>query len=523
MLSFALVGHLISFCVVVLAAVVLARPGAAQNPAPAPSPARIPAARIVVTSGLVFLNAKSGKPIVIPDKFDLCEGDVITTPSKIAGQIVLLKGGSLPLAPLRRYRIGREAIQEPSGTKGWKTIPMASPEAPVRVDGPDRPPPKGGLIAKVRAVSGPVFLRAEAWPQEIAVTRAASMSIGDDLRVGKGARAQLFLTTGGWIYLLGPALVTLLPDSIQVDSGEGMAKALGDRTMVAGPYRLDAGPNAFTFRTTHGGLEVAAIGGIVAVVEKGAGSQHLAPGRRGTFRTGGPPRIVGIDIRREAARYESLFDGSSPAPAPQQGADRTDEVVADRKKERRDEKRSRARTDGSARPDGPSEPRIEARFAPTLGLRDRVKGLDSPRSRYFYCLKLEEREARAQADAVEKQFKDRTPDEIQALRLYKVTREALRASQSLNDFRHSKELGFEERLLLKPQDRDREIRSERERLFGEPLFLLTRRLLPTVAADRTRARAQADQFTFQIGIAQQLGATPATIADLEKRRQKVLD
>jgi hypothetical protein len=48
-------------------------------------------------------------------------------------------------------------------------------------------------------------------------------------------------------------------------------------------------------------------------------------------------------------------------------------------------------------------------------------------------------------------------------------------------------------------------------------------LTPVVEADRTRAMGQADLLTLQISILQQNGGSAQAIADLQKRRQGVLD
>src|SRR5579862_91302 len=41
--------------------------------------------RLVVTDGKVYLQTKSGKPLVVPDQMVIYEGDIFTTPVKVSG------------------------------------------------------------------------------------------------------------------------------------------------------------------------------------------------------------------------------------------------------------------------------------------------------------------------------------------------------------------------------------------------------------------------------------------------------
>jgi len=392
----------------------------------------------------------------------------------------------------------------------------------------------GELVAKARVVSGQAFRRARGWPQEIGIGRGVSLLAGDGLRVAQEARVQVQFTSGGWLDLIGPALATFFPDGWAIDAGEGMAKGVGPRAVRFGPYRVDPGDNLFTFRTEPEGLMVAALGGIVAVAIEGGPRVHVAPGRRVRLRRGAKALLERVDIRKEALHYESLFKlralppqgvGVDPRGRSPTGneSDRSRNPARSEREIRRQERDSKKReaAEGPAHPAGRTGIVGEDGLV-QLSLRDRLKGLDSPRSRYFFVKKRLEQEARCERDTTHKELDRDAPDEASSLILFKRDKAARFASQELNDFRHARELSFEERLSLSGSDRDQAVRAERERLFGQPLFLFTARLKPLVEADRARAIEKADLLTLQINILKQTGGSSGAIADLIQKRQQVL-
>jgi hypothetical protein len=504
---------------------------------PPPPGGQPPLARVVVTRGQVSLQGASGRSIPVPGKLNLRDGDVLTTSAKVEGRIVQASG-AIPLAPLMRYLVRPDGIYGPAGAKGWKKIPRSIDEAPhVRAAGGGGAGP-GGLLAKVRVLAGQGFQRAAAWPQELPIPRSVSLSAGDDVRLDREGLAQVQFVSGGWIYLKGPALATFHADSVDIDSGDGLVKALG-RAMALGPFRIDAGASTFSFRTVFpDALEVTALGGILKVRHEERSPTYLAPGRRALLAAGAHDvRITGVDIRAEIKAYEERFNPRGPkvAAAPERKDDPNRVLDAPARKADRRPGGSPDRATGEPRrrAAGPKEPRVaDPRAVVLLPLRDRLRALDGPRSRYFYILKRDRQRAAADAATYRDDLRRelaapgnhaaRGPDEVQALRQFKLDRAHARAAGDIDDFRNSRELAFEARLGLRAPEKDRAIRAERERLFGEPLFLVTRRLLPAAEASRAQAIRDAEALSRQILILEQTGGSAAAIQDLARRRQDIL-
>lgn len=490
-------------------------------------------AKIVVEEGQVLLQTKTAA-IPIPGQLGLREGDVVTTSEKIRGRFELPGGKNLLLGRLRRYRVGRDGIQEPAGEGGWRYITQAAPVAPARPlpggvelpgfgpGGSPGPGPDGsGLIAKARVTGGKAYHRPNGWPQEVPALPALSLAAGDELRLDQSALAQIQLVGGGWLFLAGPALIALEEESLRVDAGAGMAKALGARTVILGPYRIHAGARVFSFETNPGELTVSALTGVLTVLVAGGKPVYLAPGRTGLLTAGKPAKITPIAIKPEIARWEDGFN--RPGPRIPAKVETGPEKAAKKRKEYAPIPGLKTRNpdgEGPERRSGPPDPRVEEpRPIAELPLRDRIKALDGPRNRWFYAKKRDERETAVQLKTFEEQVgKVETPDEVTAFRLFKLDRQARRARSDLNNFRQSRELSFNERPYRVNQDRDRAVRGERERLFALPLFLETRRLLPFVEGNRARLIAGADAVTRDILIARETGQPESRIAALTQAR-----
>jgi hypothetical protein len=475
-------------------------------------------ARIVVEQGDVYLQTKSGRPIVVPGHLSLREGDVLTTPAKVQGRFELVRGGTVALAPLKRYRIGSRGLEEPDG-KGWQ--PLGRSDAGQVIPQGET---TGGLIAKVRLIGGQAFHRPRGWPQEVPAKGALSMAAGDELRLADGGFAQVQMVEGGWLFLAGPALAAFGQDSIQMESGSALAKALGGATISLGPYRIHGGARVFSLATSPGALTVNALTGVLTVEVEGGKPVYLAPGRGAQLSVGRAAIVRPIAIRPEVQRWEAMFNPSGPrvaiAPEPPPPSEKTKA----RMQEPPGLKKKNPDGEGPERRSGPPDPRVEEpKPVAVLPLRDRIHAMESRRSRAFYVKKRQEREAEVNAQTFKDQVgKTKDPDEVSAFRLFKLHRAQIAARQELDDFRHDRQMSFQERPYREQPEKDFREREERERLFGEPLFLETRRLLLFASANRQNLIGGANALTRDILIARTVGASDATIAGLETKRQDLL-
>ena len=474
-------------------------------------------ARIVVTKGDVYLQTRSGRPIVVPGQLSLREGDVLTTPEAVAGTFELAGGSAVPLAPLARYRIGAHGIQEPGARGGWQ--PLASRASPVAEAGAST----GGLIAKVRLCAGAAFHRPRGWPQEVRATGALSLSAGDELRLAPDGLAQVQLVGGGWLYLAGPALAEFEPEVVRLESGSGLAKALGHAALIAGPYRIHGGARVFSIETAPHKLLVSALTGVLTVEVDGAKPVYLAPGRSACLVEGGRVRLSPIAIREEVRAWESRFHAGGPPVA---ARPRTLNDVLEDPTTRGEAKGLKTKNPGGAGPprrSGPPDPRVEEPKAiAVLPLRDRIHALESRTSREFYVRKRTEKETTAALKTFDDQAKGAEMDEVVAFRQFKLHRAQLAARMDLDEFVNGRELSFNERPFKQAQAKDALERQERERLFGQPLFMDTRRLLPVVAANRKNLIDGANALTRDILIARDTGQSAAAIAGLAAKRQDLL-
>lgn len=476
-------------------------------------------ARVVVSQGDVYLQTRAGRPIVVPGQLSLREGDVLTTPERVAGRFDLTSGGSVPLAPLRRYRMGPHGIQEPGLRGGWQ--PLASALSPVAVDAGTS---SGRLIAKVRLLGGGAFHRPRGWPQEVPGAGALSLAAGDELRLVAGGLAQVQMVDGGWLYLAGPALAAFDSDTIRLSAGSGLAKALGRISLVAGPYRIHGGARVFSLETAPNQLLVSALTGVLTVEVAGGKPVYLAPARSACLVAGGTPVIRPIAIRSEVLAWEARFKPGGPALAarPRTANDILDEEPRPAPKPEGLKTRN-PDGEGPERRSGPPDPRVEdPRPLALLPLRDRVHALESRTSREFYVRKRTDREAASELATFSEQVKGVEPDEVISFRLFKLGRARAAARRDLDDFRTGRELSFNERPYKQHQAKDARVRQERERLFGQPLFLDTRRLVTVAATNRQNLIAGADALTRDILVARESGQPDDAIARLAGKRQNLL-
>lgn len=473
-------------------------------------------ARVVVSQGDVYLQTRSGRPIIVPGQLGLREGDVITTPENVQGRFEMSGGGSIALSPLKRYRIGAHGIQEPGARGGWQ--PLASRPSPIEMpDGAGG----GGLIAKARLFAGDVYHRPRGWPQEVAAHGSVSLSAGDELRLAPGGLAQVQLTEGGWLYLAGPALAVFEHETIRLEAGAAMAKGLGRASLLAGPWRIHGGARVFSVETAPKRLLVSALTGVLTVAG-GAKPTYLAPGRSACLVEGGKAILKPIAIRDEVLAWESRFrPGSKVATKPRTLNDILDDPVERPKPEGL--KKKNPLGEGPERRSGPPDPRVEdPKPLAVLPLRDRIHALESRASREFYVKKRTDKERVAELKTFDEQAEGAQLDEVVAFRRFKLHRAQMAAHRDLDDFRTSRELSFNERPYKQQQLKDALVRQERERLFGQPLFMDTRRLLPVVAGNRNELIQGATALTRDILIARTTGAPDATIAGLVDKRQDLL-
>jgi hypothetical protein len=475
--------------------------------------------RLTVTDGKVYLQTKGGKPLIVPESMEVYEGDIFTTPVKVTGFFLVGKD-RVEMTPLTRYRIGSDGVYVPDGPRRFRKISTVEPVAQATVV---RPLPAGvGLVAKVRVILGSVFQRAAAWPQELPVTTAVSLNQEDELRLEPGAVAQVFFVQGGWIYLRGPSLVTLHRAYISVASGEGYASGVGPRHLILGPYRIDPGPHLFTFRTVREGLEVCALGGIITVSQPDAPTTYVAPGRAALLARGAAPSFHGIDIKKEIRRREAWLQQPATEARKPQEPDPND-FGNSRAKKRLQEKADVPRK--LPKKTEPEKDEAEEGAQLSLTLRDRVKAMESPRNRWFFIRKRDEAEKRKARDEYYSQLnksKAKDLDEVQSLRLFRLDRAYKYSLNQLGDFQLDRQLSFEERLYVVPQERDRGIRAERERLFGEPLFLTTRRLSNVFNTDQQQTFAQVTDLRLQLTQLQQTNAPQDQIDAIIHQQQDLL-
>jgi len=473
-------------------------------------------ARIVVEQGNVFLQTRSGKPIVVPGHLSLRPGDVLTTPEKVVGHFELVSGGTVPLAPLHRYRVGERGIEEPVGA-AWQLMSHAREVRALEPAGDG----STGLIAKVRLVAGQAFHRPRGWPTEVGARGSLSLAAGDELRLVDGGLAQVQMVDGGWLYLAGPALAAFDRDSITVESGSALAKALGAASVTLGPYRIHGGARVFSFATGPNALTVAALTGVLTVEVEGGRPTYLAPGRRATLIVGRAAAVSPIAIRPEVQAWEEMFHHPG-GPRPAHLAAKKEEPAA-RKEPPPDLKKRNPLGEGPERRSGPPDPRVEEPHpVAVLPLRDRIHAMESFESRKFYIKKRQEKEATVEYKTYQDQVAKSAGDEVEAFRLFKLHRTQLAARQELDDYRHGRELTFEERLYTESDQKDQRERDERERLFGQPLFLDSRRLLTFAEANRQNLINGANAVTRDIEIANATGASAATISNLQVERQNLL-
>lgn len=477
-------------------------------------------ARVVVTAGDVYLQTKTGRPIVVPGQLSLREGDVLTTPEVVTGRFEMTSGGTIALRPLARYRISAHGIQEPGSRGGWQ--PLASRPSPVATDPQGS---SGGLLAKVKLVRGGAFHRPRGWPQEVPALGNISLASGDELRLAPGALAQVQMVDGGWLYLEGPALASFERDIVRLEAGAGMAKALGHTALLAGPFRIHGGARVFSVATAPQRLLVNALTGVLTVEVDGGKPVYLAPGRSAVLYENGKKVITPIAIRTEVQAWESRFRQGGPrvATRPRTANDILDDPVEKEKPKPAGLKTKNPDGDGPQRRSGPPDPRVEApRPIAVLPLRDRIHALESRTSREFYVRKRSDKEAAAAARTFQEEVKGVQVDEVIAFRLFKLHRAQMAAHRELDDFRMSRELSFNERPYKLQQAKDQLVRQERERLFGQPLFMDTRRLLPVVATNRNNLLDGAEAITRDILIARVTGQSDAVIAGLAEKRQDLL-
>lgn len=474
-------------------------------------------ARVVVTQGDVYLQTRSGRPIVVPGQLSLREGDVLTTPEHVAGRFEMTGGGSIALAPLKRYRVGAHGIQEPGSRGGWQ--PLASRPSPIEMPAGAG---GGGLIAKARLVRGDAYHRPRGWPQEVPAHGAVSLSAGDELRLAPGGLAQVQLSEGGWLYMAGPALALFDHETIRLEAGAAMAKALGRTSLFAGPWQIHGGARVFSVETAPRRLLVSALTGVLTVTSANAKPTYLAPGRSACLVEGGKAILQPIAIRTEVLAWESRFRSGGPVAArPRSLNDFLDEPVEKPKPEGL--KKKNPQGEGPQRRSGPPDPRVEdPKPLAVLPLRDRIHALESRASREFYVKKRTDKERLAELKTFDEQAKGAQLDEVVAFRRFKLHRAQMAAHRDLDDFRTSRELSFNERPYKQQQIKDARVRQERERLFGQPLFMDTRRLLPVAAGNRNELIAGANALTRDILIARTTGAPDATIAGLVDKRQDLL-
>jgi hypothetical protein len=476
--------------------------------------------RLVVSDGRVYLQAKGGKPIVVPQSMEVYQGDIFTTPVKVSGYFQV-GSDRVPLAPLTRYRIGADGVYVPDGRRHFTkvTSPQAAAETPMTV----QPIPQGvGLVAKVRVILGNAFQRTAVWPQELPITTAVSLNQEDELRLEPGAVVQIFFVQGGWIYMRGPALLTLHREYVSIAAGEGYARGVAPRHLTLGPYRIDPGPHLFTFKTVREGLEVGALGGIITVSQPDAPLTYVAPGRCALLARGAANRIVGIDIRKEIRRHEAWLAQPDPDQKKSREPDPNDLATSSTKnklKEKADVPRKIPKTTAPEKDEAPDGAQL------ALTLRDRMKGMESPRNRWYYIRKRDVEEKKKARDDYYNEIakkKSKVLDEAQALRMYRLDRAWQYSRDQMGDFQRDRELTFEERLYVARSERDRQIRAERERLFGEPLFITTRRLSNVYNTDLQQTFAQVTDLRLQLTQLQQTNGPAEQIDAIIAQQQSLL-
>jgi len=466
-------------------------------------------------------------------------GDLVTTSPKAHGRFELPGRGVARVDGLGRYKVGVDGIDRLlPGSKASPLLFLESSREPFRkgsgLDSADLEdsilgsPPGGvragkvqrhqrhgspksmevprGIGAQIQVIEGRVHLNRDEWPAPFPVHEAASLDQVGRIDAARDAVVQVAFLAGGWVRLIGPARLALDAGVVALEQGEMLIKDLAGRRIRIGPYTIDPGDYLVSFKIGKT-IRIKSLEGLIPIRGERGRQMFLAPGREVIFDTiHAEGKTQTTDIRQTLMAWNHLFT----------------EALNRRQIERNAEK-DRSRDRDAEMDETPLTPEVEPRRHHRLSLRERVHAVGHFENQWFLNRKREYERAQRHV-AFLNEARRRDPDSsVKAFELYKARSRLRLAHQSLTELKRDhtlvrKGLEFEE-------DEGRRVNrvTERERLFGQPFKMQTRRSILALGRISEQTGQAVDGLTNQIDALQHGGTGSEDIATLEARRQSFLD
>jgi len=458
----------------------------------------------------------------------------------VTGSFLLYPGDEIIPSPGARVEIVEAGKKLPIQLEASRPYCFTPTGLSQSSDGKSPEIPGATLAATVTPIEGEIHIREVAWSGWVKVPHRTSVSWDTKVRAAPGARIEITLETGLLLRVIGPAALTLRSREIEVDQGIVLVQVNREdrQARVATPAATIALTGTLlelSHDMVRPGSSLVRVHSGVAKIEKPEGNEgppwlrYLSAAREVTVGVGGrPQRTRRFDRKTCLARFIEGWKPEGPG----------DDFLPDRTNE---ELLRQLRTDQS-KPNRPPTaiPTQRERTDKTRWLRMRMLSLNSPVNRHQYVLSRRYSDARSRRERVESESE---PEIVQSTDGNPVAHHQVVGGQSPHrDKAKLRLLKWHERRLAQRlvdtqtlySNQDIEARANlwalsdnkrqevRERIFGQPLRLHTRWLIPAVRIDLGQKENRIDAINSQITTLSGIPGSEAAIAALVAERTQII-